>query len=37
VREPGEHDYREAWRSEVSTFLQYAVLIAAFVVKQRMQ
>ena len=37
VREPGEHDYREAWRSEVSTFLQYAVLIAAFVVKQRLQ
>jgi protein-S-isoprenylcysteine O-methyltransferase Ste14 len=37
TREAGEHDYREAWRSEVSTFLQYAVLIAAFVVKQRMR
>ena len=31
----GEHCYGEAWRSEVSTFLQYAALIAAFVVKQR--
>lgn len=34
-REPehGEHDWGEAFRSEISTFLQYAVLIAAFVVK----
>jgi protein-S-isoprenylcysteine O-methyltransferase Ste14 len=32
----GEHDWGEAWRSEISTFLQYAVLIAAFVVKQRL-
>jgi protein-S-isoprenylcysteine O-methyltransferase Ste14 len=32
----GEHDWREAFRSEVSTFLQYAVLVGAFVVKQRM-
>jgi protein-S-isoprenylcysteine O-methyltransferase Ste14 len=31
----GEHHWGEAWRSEVSTFLQYAVLTAAFVVKQR--
>ena len=31
----GEHDWGEAWRSEISTFLQYAVLLAAFVVKQR--
>ena len=33
---PGEHDWGEAWRSEISTFLQYAALIAAFVVKQRL-
>lgn len=32
----GEHDWGEAWRSEISTFLQYAVLIVAFVVKQRL-
>jgi len=31
----GEHHWGEAWRSEVSTFLQYAVITAAFVVKQR--
>jgi len=29
----GEHDWREAWRSEISTFLQYLVLIALFVGK----
>ena len=33
--EEGEHHWGEAWRSEVSTFLQYAVITAAFVVKQR--
>lgn len=32
---PGEHDWPEAWRSEMSTFLQYAALVAAFVIKQR--
>lgn len=32
----GDHDWSEALRSEVSTFLQYAGLIAAFVLKQRM-
>lgn len=31
----GEHDWGEAWKSEISTFLQYAALTAAFVVKQR--
>jgi protein-S-isoprenylcysteine O-methyltransferase Ste14 len=31
----GEHDWGEAWRSEISTFLQYAVLLVAFAVKQR--
>jgi protein-S-isoprenylcysteine O-methyltransferase Ste14 len=33
--EDGEHHWGEAWRSEVSTFLQYAVLTGVFVVKQR--
>ena len=32
----GELDWREAWRSEISTFLQYLVLIIAFVVKGRL-
>ena len=31
--EHGEHDWGEAFRSEISTFLQYAVLIAAFAIK----
>ena len=30
----GEHDWREAWHSERSTFIQYAVLILAFVIKE---
>ena len=30
----GPHNWGEAWRSEVSTFVQYAVLVVAFVVKQ---
>src|SRR5437868_1093405 len=30
----GPHDWAEAWRSEVSTFLQYAALVVLFVVKQ---
>jgi protein-S-isoprenylcysteine O-methyltransferase Ste14 len=33
-REPGEHDWGEAWRSEVSTFLQYAALTVLFALKQ---
>jgi len=37
VRESGPHDWREAWRSEVSTFLQYAALIVVFVIKARMK
>ena len=32
----GEHHWSEAWRSEISTFLQYAVITVAFVVKDRM-
>jgi protein-S-isoprenylcysteine O-methyltransferase Ste14 len=31
----GELRWREAWKSEISTFLQYVVLIVAFVVKER--
>lgn len=33
--ETGEHNWPEAWKSEISTFLQYAVLILAFYVKSR--
>lgn len=29
----GAINWREAWRSEISTFLQYAVLIGAFILK----
>ena len=35
VKETGPHDWSEAWRSEVSTFLQYLAIAAAFYVKQR--
>jgi protein-S-isoprenylcysteine O-methyltransferase Ste14 len=34
-RASGAHDYGEAWRSEVSTFAQYAALAGAFWVKHR--
>ena len=33
--EAGEHHWGEAWRSEISTFLQYAVITGLFVAKQR--
>ena len=33
--EDGEHHWDEAWRSEISTFLQYAVIAALFVAKQK--
>ena len=33
ARAAGPHDWPEAWRSEVSTFLQYAVLAALFGIK----
>ena len=36
VDEEGEHLWSEAWRSEISTFMQYVVITAAFVIKQRM-
>lgn len=35
VVEQGEHHWAEAWRSEISTFLQYAVLIVLFYLKSR--
>jgi len=35
-RESGQHDWAEAWRSEVSTFMQYVALAAAFVIKQKL-
>jgi protein-S-isoprenylcysteine O-methyltransferase Ste14 len=31
----GEHNWSEAWRSEMSTFLQYAALTIVFVLKQK--
>jgi protein-S-isoprenylcysteine O-methyltransferase Ste14 len=34
--ERGPHDWREAWRSEISTFMQYGALIVAFIVKRRL-
>ncbi|HEX4682523.1 MAG TPA: isoprenylcysteine carboxylmethyltransferase family protein [Gemmatimonadaceae bacterium] len=34
-REGGPHDWAEAWRSEISTFLQYAALVVLFLVKQK--
>jgi protein-S-isoprenylcysteine O-methyltransferase Ste14 len=33
--ESGEHHWAEAWRSEISTFLQYIVITALFVIKQK--
>lgn len=35
IRIAGEMDWPQAWRSEVSTFMQYAVLIVAFIIKSR--
>ncbi len=31
----GPHHWGEAWRSEISTFMQYGALVLAFAVKQR--
>ena len=33
--EEGEHHWGEAWRSEISTFLQYIAITAAFIAKER--
>ena len=35
VKDSGEHHWGEAWRSEVSTLLQYVVLVALFLVEDR--
>jgi protein-S-isoprenylcysteine O-methyltransferase Ste14 len=35
-RESGPHNWNEAWRSEISTFLQYGALIVVFAVKQKL-
>lgn len=35
-REMGEHHWGEAWRSEISTFMQYGALVIAFAIKQRL-
>ena len=34
-RVAGEHNWKEAWRSEISTFMQYGALIIVFAVKQK--
>jgi protein-S-isoprenylcysteine O-methyltransferase Ste14 len=31
----GDYDWPQAWRSEISTFLQYLVLVAAFIIKSQ--
>ena len=33
-REAGQHDWAEAWRSEISTFMQYAALAVVFGLKE---
>ena len=33
--ESGLHDWGEAWRSEISTFMQYGALVVVFVLKQK--
>lgn len=35
TRESGPHHWSEAWRSEISTFMQYGALVIAFAIKQR--
>ena len=34
--ETGPHDWTEAWRSEISTFMQYGALAAVFAIKQKL-
>lgn len=34
VKEAGPHDWGEAWKSEISTFMQYVALVVAYYVKQ---
>jgi protein-S-isoprenylcysteine O-methyltransferase Ste14 len=35
VKETGQHDWGEAWASEISTFLQYIAIAIAFWMKQK--
>jgi protein-S-isoprenylcysteine O-methyltransferase Ste14 len=35
VKATGEHDWGEAWRSEISTFMQYIAIVIAFWLKQK--
>src|SRR6478736_1162958 len=35
VPESGPHDWGEAWKSEISTFMQYGALLVVFAAKQR--
>jgi len=35
-RDTGPHDWSEAWRSEISTFMQYAALVIVFAIKQHL-
>ena len=35
VKTEGPHDWAEAWKSEISTLLAYAAVIAVFVLKER--
>jgi protein-S-isoprenylcysteine O-methyltransferase Ste14 len=35
AKDTGPHDWAEAWRSEISTFLQYLAIALAFWLKQR--
>jgi hypothetical protein len=32
----GPHDWGEAWKSEISTFMQYGALVLVFALKQRL-
>jgi protein-S-isoprenylcysteine O-methyltransferase Ste14 len=36
VKETGPHDWGEAWKSEVSTFMQYVAIVVALWVKQKL-
>jgi len=36
IAEHGEHHWAEAWKSEISTFLQYAVLLGLFYLESRL-
>jgi hypothetical protein len=36
ARETGPHDWGEAWKSEISTFMQYVAIVVALWVKQKL-